>query len=59
MSRKPDYVLKGMNKVTDEKVQKLGAAWSNEDGSISLVIDRFVVLPTDSAWVYTLFPIKP
>jgi hypothetical protein len=54
--RKPDYVLKALNKKTDEKVAHAGAAWVNPDGSITLVLDRFVVLPSDPDWVLTLFP---
>lgn len=54
--RRPDYVLRALNKRTDERVTHLGAAWRNDDGSITLAIDRFVVLPTEPDWLLTLFP---
>lgn len=56
MPRSPDFDLSMMNKITDEKVHHIGAAWKNEDGSISIVLNRFVVLPADPQWVINLFP---
>ena len=55
--RKPDYWLKGMNKETNEK-RKVGAAWDNPDGSISIDLDAFTVLESSPALVLTLFPIE-
>lgn len=56
MSRVPDFVLKGLNKQTDQRSGRLGAAWKNQDGSVSLVIDPWVKLEHSDAWVFTLFP---
>ena len=58
MSRKPDWDLKAMVKDTDEK-NRVGAAWSNENGSISIVLDPFIVLQSSKQLVLTLFPRKP
>lgn len=55
--RKPDYWLKAMNKTTNEK-RKVGAAWDNKDGSISIDIDAFTVLHAHPGLVLTLFPIE-
>lgn len=54
--RKPDYWLKAMNKDTNEK-RKIGAAWNNVDGSISIDIDAFTLINSSPALVLTLFPI--
>lgn len=54
--RKPDYWVKAMNKDTNEK-RKIGAAWVNSDGSISVDIDAFTVLQSSPSLVVTLFPI--
>lgn len=54
--RKPDFWVKAMNKRTDEK-RKIGAAWQNEDGSISVAIDCFTVLEASPDLVVTLFPV--
>lgn len=43
MSRTPDFYLKAMDKETGQK-DKVGAAWINDNGSISIVINRFVTL---------------
>lgn len=55
-ARKPDYDLSLLNKTTNEKVFAVGAGWCNADGSITVVINRFVVLPTGPEWLITLFP---
>ena len=57
MSRKPDFWLKAMNKDTNEK-RKVGAAWKNQDGSISIDIDSFTVLNSSPSLFLTLFPIE-
>lgn len=41
--RKPDYNLWVANKESDQK-GKAGAAWKNEDGSISIQLDPYVVI---------------
>ena len=54
-SRTPDYNLKTLNKTTSEKC-RVGAAWANEDGSISIVLNSFVVLPASKELEIRLFP---
>lgn len=41
--KKPDGILKALNR-GNEEASKVGAAWNNSDGSISVVLDPFVVL---------------
>jgi hypothetical protein len=55
-SRKPDLVLRAMNKRTNTKSGKIGAAWSNPDGSISLRLDAGVVIEHHVDVIFTLFP---
>lgn len=55
-ARKPDYWVKAMDKATNEK-RKVGAAWSNPDGSISIDIDAFTQINSSPDLVITLFPI--
>jgi len=53
--RTPDFVLKALNKETDKK-GKVGAAWENDDRSVSISLDPFVVLSGQDSIVLTLFP---
>ena len=56
--RKPDYWVKAMQ-AHGEKLDakgKIGAAWTNEDGSISIDLNPFVVLEAHPALHITLFP---
>jgi len=55
MSRKPDYRVGALNKVTDAK-NNIGAAWVNRDGSIAVVLDDFIVLEGSRNLLITLFP---
>jgi hypothetical protein len=55
MSRKPDFNLKAMRRDTDQK-NRVGAGWFNEDGSISIVLDSFIVLESHPQLILTLFP---
>jgi hypothetical protein len=55
LGRKPDYRLKFMNKLTEEK-GTLGGAWRNEDGSISLVLNAKVMVQQNVNEVLMLFP---
>ncbi len=57
MSRKPDYRVAAMNKVTDAK-NNVGGGWLNGDGSIAIVIDPFIVLSGGKDLLITLFPNK-
>lgn len=58
MSRKPDYWVKALDKGVDTKkyTAKVGAAWDNPDGSISIDLNPFVVLTASPNLVLTLFP---
>lgn len=62
--RKPDYWVKAMDKRTPGKSSssKVGAAWKNPDGSVSVDLNPFVTLETVSRspedLVITLFPIE-
>ena len=55
MARRPDYILKALNKDND-KQGVVGAAWVNEGGSIGVVFNPFVVIPNETNIVLTLFP---
>lgn len=63
--RKPDYWVKAMDKRVPGKAtsSKVGAAWANEDGSISIDLNPFTTLETVSRTpqdlVITLFPRRP
>jgi hypothetical protein len=57
LGRKPDYRLSAMNKDTDEK-GRVGAAWKNEDGTISVVLDPFITLTSSKDLILNLFPEK-
>ena len=55
MSRKPDYRLKVLNKITEQKGE-VGAGWANEDGSISIVLNPCITILGNDSLVLTLFP---
>lgn len=52
---KPDYKLHGMIKGTDEK-NRIGAGWTNPDGSIRIKLDSFIAISSNPELVLTLFP---
>jgi len=52
----PNLVLKAMDTVTGAKSGKLGAAWFNNDGSVSLHLDPGVSISYNVAICYMLFP---
>lgn len=54
--RKPDYQVGAINKITGQKSSKVGGAWKNDNGTISVVLDAFVVFPGGSDTLLTLFP---
>ena len=54
-NRNPTHRLKFLNKRTEE-TGEIGAAWLNEDGSLSLVLNPMVVLRQSPDLVITLFP---
>lgn len=54
--RTPDFEAKAMNKENDRS-HRVGAAWLNDNGSISIELDEFVVLTgKNKNTVLTLFP---
>lgn len=56
MANKPDYRVGALNKATDEK-GCVGAAWKNENDTISIVLDPFVSLHQHGKQLLiTLFP---
>jgi len=57
VSRKPDYWFNALDKDTNQKA-KVGAAWKNADGSISVDLNAFTVLSARRSLVLTLFPIE-
>lgn len=58
MAKLPDYRIGVLNKATDERASNLGAGWLNADGTISVVLNPYVVLPTGKQYVITLFPVE-
>lgn len=52
--RAPDYIIKAMSRDGQLK-QRVGAAWLNAEGSISLKLDAFVVLNGQNDPIITLF----
>lgn len=56
IARQPDYILKALNKETDEKSGRIGVAWMNTNGSLTLSIDMMVTLASNPNVVLTLFP---
>lgn len=53
-NRKPDYNVHAMDKRTNQKA-RVGAAWVNDNGTISIVLNNFVVLQGNIDLVVTLF----
>ena len=53
--RSPDYRLKSLNKVTEASA-KVGAAWINEDGTITVVLDPGAIVLGCPEVLLTLFP---
>lgn len=54
-ARNPDYILKAMDKITSEK-QRIGAAWLEQDRSLTIKIDRFIVISGQHDAIIKLFP---
>jgi hypothetical protein len=53
--RPPDLLFSALNKATGEK-RKIGAAWINHDGSVSISLDAFTTLQSSPDLVLRLFP---
>jgi hypothetical protein len=46
-ARKPDYILRAAERLDGEKKghwRRVGAAWVNESGTVSITLDPFVIL---------------
>lgn len=57
MTRKPDYRLKILNKVSGNRCNDAGAAWINKDNSISIVLSAGIVLQENNDLEIRLFTI--
>lgn len=57
MARPPDYRLKVLDTGNDRH-GVIGAAWANENGSISIVVDPGCALTYNPRLVATLFPVN-
>lgn len=55
MSKKPDYLVRGLHKQTNKK-GLIGAAWIKDQGRIAIAINPFVAIPINEDLVITLFP---
>lgn len=56
--RKPDYWVKAIRGPKGSKeTAKVGAAWKNPDGSISVDLNAFIVLTATPDLTVTLFPV--
>ena len=59
MGRKPDFVLKARrvkSSRADNGKGRIGVAWLNDNGSISIDLDPFIVLSSVEELQITLFP---
>lgn len=54
MSRSPDWIVKYLDKSTEER-GKIGAGWNNDDGSISIVLNPLVVIHATKDFEIRLF----
>lgn len=55
MSRKPDWDVCALNKLSDDRA-RIGAAWNNKDGSIGIVFNPFTTVPVSRDVIINLFP---
>ncbi len=57
--RSPDYQIKATTRpnIAPKRAGRVGAAWKNEDGSLSIVLDPFVTLVAADDLIITVFPI--
>lgn len=53
--KKPDFHIRAIRKGTQEKAE-IGVGWKNEDGSIFLKFNPFVVVPVGADYAITAFP---
>lgn len=54
--RKPDFHLAALDKSTEAKNNRIGAAWKDDNGSITIVLDNFIQLTGSPNLVIKLFP---
>ena len=54
-NRQPDYDVFATHKTFDTK-GKIGAAWKNDNGTISIVLNEFTNLQQDGKLLITLLP---
>lgn len=55
-SRTPDFVLKVLDKETGIRSGKIGCAWKDEDGGLTIQLDPCVTLPSRPTLLIRLFP---
>lgn len=53
--RKPDWTIRTLNKTTEER-GTIGAAWTNQDGSISIQLNSHVIIRQNKDEIITMFP---
>jgi len=56
VSRSPDYNVTALDKDSDERA-RIGAAWNNPDGSISIRLNHFITLRSTSSLLIALWPV--
>lgn len=56
--RSPDFKVSAMRKESKQANTRVGAAWINEDGTISLKLDTFIVLEGSEDLLVKLWPIE-
>lgn len=56
--RKPDFIIRAKNKNGTQKGE-IGAAWLNEDGSLFLKFNPYVVVPVGDDFAIAAFPEGP
>lgn len=54
-STKPTHVIKVMDRTTKKKGGRVGAAWLNKDGSISIHLDTGITLSWNDGLMITAF----
>ncbi len=54
--RKPDFIVKVLDKISGSKSNRIGAAWKNADGSFDIVLDDYIAINQDGGKLIKLFP---
>ena len=57
-ARKPDYRLTVYDKAEKKGLGEVGAAWKNEDGSVTITLNAFVNLSYNPRFGLRLWPIE-